>query len=591
MSDTVYGTNNKRVVLLLLSFVLLASCCLFGSLDIMSVSADEDSYDFHLENGYGFYYEGDCIYTSIDFLGRIYYTCAFVYNDFGTCDFSSIPKDDIIISAIDCVPFQYGSDVASRDDYSFRITFDSPLVFHYSEVGCGANTWSFSYKDGDISSISLFLPFYFRGLVSGLSEPLDLVDTGTIRFNPIANIDFPCCLSLCTSDFSSFYADYSFGSAVNVSFCDMDSIEISSDWCFYGDYATIPTAPTYEGYDFIGWVPSVSGLNVSDPITCDVTFTATYSIKQYSVVVKDYNGSIISSSIVDYGSSFNSDYVPNRVGYTFIGYSSSSGYALGSPVYEDIVLVANYEINKYSVVFKDYDGSVIRSSVVDYGSSVVAPNNPSLIGHTFSGWKCSNIAYGVGSAVDCDLEFIATYTLNRYLISFYDYDNRLLSSVNVSFGYRINSSDIPNISRVGYTFDGWSSSVDGFTTSDIVYCDIDFTAKYTIITEFWQGYEYAKDENYSNGYDDGYLTGKDDFYSSGYDDGYSSGYGVGFSEGESSAMSSKDTFASLMYSIIDAPFNVLSNAFSFEIFGINLSYFLISIVSLLLVTVVIKKLI
>lgn len=595
MLDKVYSTNNKRVVLLLLSFMLLVNCCLFGRFGVKSVSADvEVSFDSFVGNGYVLdsTIDSNC-YGVLELIwgGSISESVDSSVNPFYEYGSNLTLSDVSFVSDTSCVSSGYIS-----NDFVFKFLFNNPLIFG---VGSESNlSWENVVEYGSYKT-RLYFPSSFVGIVRSDNSVeynssffWNNFDVSSVTLNSISYSVRGAFLAFSTdTGFISLYGiSCSSYTAFDVRFLDRDLGVISRQSVKGGSYATIPTAPTYEGYDFIGWLPNVSGVSVSDPITCDVTFTATYSIKQYSVTLKDYDGTIISSSMVDYGNSFNTDYVPTRVGYTFVGYTSSSGYSFDSPVYEDIVLIANYEINRYSVVFKDYDGSIISSSLVDYGSRVVAPNTPTLVGHTFEGWSCSNSSYKVGSVVDCDLLFVANYSLNTYSISFYDYDDRLLNSVVVSFGYRISSGDIPNVSRVGYMFNGWDSSVDDFGVSDIVYCDVDFTANYSIITEFWNGYEYARDENYNNGYDEGYLSGKDDFYSSGYDDGYSSGYGVGFSEGENSALSSKDTFKSFMYSIIDAPFNVLSNAFSFEIFGINLSYFLISIVSLLLVAVVIRKL-
>ncbi len=66
-------------------------------------------------------------------------------------------------------------------------------------------------------------------------------------------------------------------------------------------------------------------------------------------------------------------------------------------------------------------------------------------------------------------------------------------------------------------------------------------------------------------------------------------YHKGFNEGTTETLNSKKTLGSLIYSIVDAPFNVLANAFDFEFLGVNIGSFLIVIVSLLLVAFVIKK--
>ena len=92
--------------------------------------------------------------------------------------------------------------------------------------------------------------------------------------------------------------------------------------------------------------------------------------------------------------------------------------------------------------------------------------------------------------------------------------------------------------------------------------------------------------SYSYGYDDGYEVG----YDTGNSDGYADGKTDGIEIGKTEAMNSKDTMSGLIYSIIDAPFNVLASAFDFEVFGINIASFLITIVSLLIVAFVLKKL-
>lgn len=123
------------------------------------------------------------------------------------------------------------------------------------------------------------------------------------------------------------------------------------------------------------------------------------------------------------------------------------------------------------------------------------------------------------------------------------------------------------------------------------------------LSEYWQnGYDVGKgegiNEGVSQGYLDGYSDGLDDnqplVYQAGYEEGHSVGKKLGREQGYNNAIeeyySDQSNFKNLMFSIIDAPFNVLSNAFDFEIFGINMSSFLIAIVSLLLVAFVIRKL-
>lgn len=599
MFNKFYSTMEKnRVVLLPLCFLLLVCLIFSGFIGVRQVFAETDDvseFNYTIKNGDRFDYYCEDNHDDVSSFNK--YTnnsLHAVYSFFPSYnyEFSSFVGNSLTIYSFLVNRCSGSVSEYSNSDFEFLITLDKPLTFSYVEDCHNSLEWC--VKDNSFFNTYFCLPTHIGGIISGLDEPLSFNES--LPFYCDLNTDMgvmggPFQISpaylLNSVEWSVYWSALN-----NVTFLDRDgSTIISSSSVISGDYAIIPDAPDYEGYDFIGWLPSISGVGVSEPITQDITFTATYSIKRCSITIEDYDGTILNSFIVDYGCLFSTDIVPDRVGYSFSGYSSKSGYILGEPVCSDVVLVATYQINKYIVTFSDYNGDIISSDVVEYGTRVVTPSDPSLVGHSFIGWSCSKNGYGIDSVVDCDLEFIANYSLNSYIVNFYDFDNTLLNSVNVSFGYSINSRDIPNVSRIGYSFDSWSSSIDGFLTTDIVYCNVDFTAEYGIILEFWDGYEYAKDENYNNGFNDGVSSAKDSFYSGGYNDGYLSGYNDGYGVGESAGLSSKDTFKSLIYSIIDAPFNVLSNAFNFDIFGVNVSYFLISIVSLLLVAVVIKKLI
>ena len=106
--------------------------------------------------------------------------------------------------------------------------------------------------------------------------------------------------------------------------------------------------------------------------------------------------------------------------------------------------------------------------------------------------------------------------------------------------------------------------------------------------------EDLEDNSYNNGYNTGYDNGLSFGYENGLlqgsSEGFDYGYSQGFDAGESSALNSNETFADMIFAIIDAPFNVLNNAFDFTFFGINVANFLMVIVSLILVAFVVKKL-
>lgn len=102
--------------------------------------------------------------------------------------------------------------------------------------------------------------------------------------------------------------------------------------------------------------------------------------------------------------------------------------------------------------------------------------------------------------------------------------------------------------------------------------------------------EDLEDNSYNNGYNNGLSFGYENGLLQGSSEGFDLGYSQGFDAGESSALNSNETFADMIFAIVDAPFNVLNNAFDFTFFGINVANFLMVVVSLILVAFVVKKL-
>ncbi|MBS2098404.1 T9SS type A sorting domain-containing protein, partial [Carboxylicivirga linearis] len=54
-----------------------------------------------------------------------------------------------------------------------------------------------------------------------------------------------------------------------------------------------------------------------------------------------------------------------------------------------LTVTAQYTINSYEVSFVDWDGEVLKTENVDYGSSATAPLDPTRTGYSFTGWDVS----------------------------------------------------------------------------------------------------------------------------------------------------------------------------------------------------------
>lgn len=146
----------------------------------------------------------------------------------------------------------------------------------------------------------------------------------------------------------------------------------------YGSSANPPIPPTKQGYTFWGWDKSFNY------ITSDITISAKYEQNQFNVWFVNYDGSVLKHEKVAEGSAATAPESPIRTGYTFTGWDKEF-----DNIASDTIITAGYKINHYSVTFKDFDGRVLSTQTVPYGSSAVKPINPVRAGYTFTGWDKS----------------------------------------------------------------------------------------------------------------------------------------------------------------------------------------------------------
>ena len=160
-----------------------------------------------------------------------------------------------------------------------------------------------------------------------------------------------------------------------VTFKDWNGTVLKTQSVYHTGAATAPANPTRAGYTFTGWDKAFTN------VTADLVVTAQYSANTYTVTFKDWNGTVLKTQQVQYGGAATAPANPTRTGYTFTGWDKAF-----NNVTANLVVTAQYSINTYTVTFKDWNGTVLKTQQVQYGGAATAPANPTRTGYTFTGW-------------------------------------------------------------------------------------------------------------------------------------------------------------------------------------------------------------
>ena len=237
-----------------------------------------------------------------------------------------------------------------------------------------------------------------------------------------------------------------------------------------GTGATLPTDVTKEGYTFAGWYDNdgltgnaVTSISTTD--TGDKTFYAKWTPITYTITYENLldgtNPNTINSYTIESPTiTFEN---PTRTGYT--GSWNPSSIESGSTGNKTIT--AAWGINKYTVTFKDYNGTVLKTqNDVEYNTSATAPTDPTRAGYTFTGWDkaLTNITE--------DTTITATYSINSYTVTWTNYDDTVLKTDTVDYGetpaYTGATPTKPADAQYTYTFVGWTPTINT-VTGDVTY--------------------------------------------------------------------------------------------------------------------------
>lgn len=230
----------------------------------------------------------------------------------------------------------------------------------------------------------------------------------------------------------------------------------------------VPEAKT--GYSFGDWkikdgenlvkVPSIMPAN-------DIDLYGEYVINSYTLTFDTDGGNGIEAITGNYGTEIVKPADPIKEGYTFVKWNKEIPATMPA---ENVVFVAVWEINKYTLTFDTDGGNDTEEITADYGTEIVKPADPTKEGYKFVKW---NVEIPATMPAE-NMIFVAVWKINKYTITFDTDGGNDIEEITADYGTEIVKPENPT--KEGYTFSGWNKEIPATMPAE----DVTFTARWTL---------------------------------------------------------------------------------------------------------------
>ena len=296
-----------------------------------------------------------------------------------------------------------------------------------------------------------------------------------------------------------------------VTFDSDGGTEIASVQVEKGKKVTKPEDPSKEHYVFDGWyLEDAEWVFESDTVTKNTALTAKWTPEVYSVTLKNYDGTVLATENVSYGSLPQYSATPEKPSdaqytYAFSKWVDEAGNdASLSNIDKNVTLTATFTstLRSYKIIFKNGE-QVLKEDDVNYGTLPAAPTETptkeadAQFTYTFKGWD-KEIAEVKGEAT-YNAEFDST--LRSYKITFKN-GEQVLKEETVNYGtLPTPPADMPTKeadAQYTYTFKGWDKKIAEVTGEATYNAEFTSTLRSYKIT-FKNGEQVLKEESVNYG--------------------------------------------------------------------------------------------
>lgn len=209
-----------------------------------------------------------------------------------------------------------------------------------------------------------------------------------------------------------------------VTFMDGEKVLATFTNVTHGDTVTAPEVPEKDGKTFSKWDKDFS------KVTSDLTINAVYDVDTFTVTFKD-GEKVLETQTVEYEAAATAPDTARLSppeGMHFAKWDKDF-----SKVTEDIEVSAVYELNEYTVTFKNGE-TTITTKKVKHGFAAPPPNNPiDTPTAKFVGWDKSF------DNVTSDLIVNAKWETKKFTLTFINFDGTSVYTEEVEYGASIDS--------------------------------------------------------------------------------------------------------------------------------------------------------
>lgn len=229
-----------------------------------------------------------------------------------------------------------------------------------------------------------------------------------------------------------------------VTFMDGEKVLAAFTNVPHGETVTAPEVPKKDGKTFSKWDKDFS------KVTSDLTINAVYDVDTFTVTFKD-GEKVLETQTVEYEAAATAPDTARLSppeGMHFAKWDKDF-----SKVTESIEVSAVYELNEYTVIFKNGE-TTLKTEMVKHGFAATAPNVYDTATKKFVGWDKSF------DNVTSDIIVNAKWETKKFTLTFINFDGTMVYTAEVEYGASIDSHFETADSAATYDatildYDGW----------------------------------------------------------------------------------------------------------------------------------------